>query len=137
MTSLPVPETFSIDVIRDSRGAMGVLEESLIGFPIRRVYYLFDVQAESRRGGHAHRELKQVVIALAGSFTISLSDGNKWQETFMLSSPRIGLRIPPGYWRELGGFSAGAVCLVLASSHYDEDDYIRDFSAFVSWKAGA
>lgn len=137
MSPSPVPETFSIDLIRDSRGAIGVLEESLIGFPIRRVYYLVELQAESQRGAHAHRDLEQVMIALSGSFAISLSDGKQWQETFMMSSPRIGLRVPPGYWRELGDFSAGAVCLVLASLPYDENDYIRDFSEFVHWKAGS
>jgi len=106
-----------------------------IGFVPKRVYYLYDIPAASERGGHAHKELQQVIVALSGSFEIVLNDG--WsQSTVTLNQPTKGLSLPPGLWRELKEFSGGAICLVLASSEYDEGDYIRDEEEFLNWKQG-
>ena len=106
-----------------------------IGFVPKRVYYLYDIPAASERGGHAHKELQQVIVALSGSFEVELNDG--WsQSTVTLNQPTKGLSLPPGLWRELKEFSGGAICLVLASSEYDEDDYIRDEEEFLNWKQG-
>ena len=100
-----------------------------------RAYYLYDIPAEAERGGHAHKQLEQIIVALSGSFDVVLNDG-QCQSIVTLNQPTIGLRLPPGLWRELKEFSGGAICLVLASEVYDEDDYIRDYEHFKSWKNG-
>ena len=87
--------------------------------------------SDAYRGGHAHKKLQQFVIALSGSFEVLLDDG-KTKQKVMLNKPNKGLLIPTGVWRELDNFSSGAVCLVLASEEYDEDDYIRDYNAFIN-----
>ena len=104
-----------------------------IPFVIRRVYYLYDVPAGESRGGHAHRELKQLIVAASGSFDVVLSDGNV-KRTVTLNRPFNGLLVVPGIWRELNDFSSGSVCLVLASCKYDESDYIREYGDFLKWK---
>jgi len=102
-------------------------------FDVRRVYYLYDVPGGEGRGGHAHKELQQFVIAVSGAFDVLLDDGvNK--KVVHLDRPFIGLHIVPGIWRELLNFSSGAICLVLASLVYEESDYIRDYSSFISYK---
>lgn len=106
-----------------------------IGFVPKRVYYLYDIPAASKRGGHAHRELQQVIVALAGAFDVVLFDGVQ-ERVIRLNQPNAGLKLAPGLWRELKGFSGGAICLVLASEAYDEDDYIRGYEDFKSWKNG-
>ena len=106
-----------------------------IGFVPKRVYYLYDIPAASERGGHAHKELQQVIVALAGAFDVVLFDG-KHERVIRLNQPDEGLRLPSGLWRELKGFSGGAICLVLASSGYEEGDYIRDQAEFLDWKQG-
>ena len=102
-------------------------------FDIQRVYYLFDVPGGEGRGGHAHKELEQLIVAASGSFDIIIDDGNV-KRTFHLSRPYIGLYMPSGLWRELDNFSSGSICLVLASTIYDEADYIRDYTEFKEWK---
>jgi hypothetical protein len=103
-------------------------------FSVQRVYYLFDVPGGEGRGGHAHRELQQLIIAASGSFDIIIDDGNV-KRTFHLSRPYTGLYMPSGLWRQLDNFSSGSICLVLASTVFDETDYIRDYTEFKKWKS--
>lgn len=117
----------------DGRGNLSVVEKDLIPYSIERVYYLYDVPSDSIRGGHAHKELQQCLIAISGSFDVVLDDG-KERTTITLNRPYKGLYIPSGLWRELENFSAGAVCLSLVSAVYDEADYIRDYQQFLSFK---
>lgn len=118
----------------DRKGNITVVENKEdIPFEVRRTYYLYDVPGGESRGGHAHRELSQLVIAASGSFTVTLDDG-KVKRTFVLNRPYQGLYIVPGIWRTLDDFSTGAVCLVLASHGYDEADYIRDYDEFIKYK---
>jgi len=106
-----------------------------IPFDISRVYYLYDVPGGSSRGGHAHKELQQLIVAASGSFDIILDDG-KVKRSIHLNRPDIGLYMPSGLWRELDNFSSGAICLVLASHKYNESDYIRDYDNFIEYKNG-
>jgi len=117
----------------DGRGNLSVIEKDILPFEIKRVYYLYDVPSDSTRGGHAHKELQQFLIALSGSFDVVLDDG-KDRRVITLNRPNKGLVIPNGVWRELENFSAGAVCLSLVSDKYDEDDYIREYKDFVLFK---
>lgn len=112
------------------RGKLSFIEKDVIPFKIERVYYLYDVPSDAYRGGHAHKKLQQFIIALSGSFEVLLDD-SEIKQKIMLNKPNKGLLIPTGVWRELDNFSSGAVCLVLASEEYDEDDYIRDYDAFI------
>ena len=105
-----------------------------VPFNIERIYYLFDVPGGEGRGGHAHRQLQQLIMAASGSFDIIIDDG-KVRRTFHLSRPYTALYMPAGLWRELDNFSSGSICLVLASTQYDEADYIRDYSTFREWKS--
>jgi dTDP-4-dehydrorhamnose 3,5-epimerase-like enzyme len=104
-----------------------------IPFDVKRVYYLYDVPGGESRGGHAHCELYQLIVAAGGSFDVVLDDG-KVKRTIALNRPYHGLLIVPGLWRELQNFSSGATCLVLASEKYDEKDYIRDYEDFLRYK---
>ena len=117
----------------DGRGNLSVIEKELLPFTIKRVYYLYDVPSSSTRGGHAHKELKQFLIALSGSFDVVLDNGNK-RRTITLNRPDRGLFIPSGIWRELENFSSGAVCLSLVSEEYLEEDYIREYKDFKLFK---
>jgi oxalate decarboxylase/phosphoglucose isomerase-like protein (cupin superfamily) len=105
----------------------------IIPFTIDRVYYLYDIPGGEGRGGHAHKELEQLIVAASGSFDLMLSDGTT-RQTFNLSRPYYGVYMPPGLWRELHNFSSGAICLVLASDTYSESDYIRDEKEFKRYK---
>jgi len=118
-----------IPKIANTKGNIGVLENGTIPFEIKRVYYLFDVPSGAKRGGHAHKRLKQVLIAISGSFDVVLKDG-KNKQIITLNRPDKGLLIENNMWRELENFSSGAVCLVLASDVYDEKDYIRNYKEF-------
>ncbi|MBE99909.1 FdtA/QdtA family cupin domain-containing protein [Flavobacterium coralii] len=122
-------QVISLPKIEDRRGNLSVIEGDILPFEIKRVYYLYDIPAGAERGGHSHKDLYQFLIALSGSFEVIVSDG-KEEKTFMLNRPDRGLLIPTGIWRELKDFSSGAVCLVIASDVFKEEDYIRDFEEF-------
>jgi len=116
---------------RDDRGSLTFIEPPLIPFEIRRVYYLYDMPDTATRGAHGHRRLEQVMIAVAGALDVELDDGRQ-KRSFRLSRPDEGLYIAPMIWRALTNFSAGSVCVVLASERYDEADYFRDYAAFLA-----
>jgi dTDP-4-dehydrorhamnose 3,5-epimerase-like enzyme len=127
------PNLIKIPVIEDARGNLGFIQNDILPFEFKRIYYLFDVPSSAFRGGHSHIEQHEILIALSGSFEVTLNDGLK-KETFLLNKPNIGLHIPTGIWRELQNFSSGSVCLVLSSDVFYEDDYIRDFDEFIASK---
>ena len=128
-------EIISIPKIIDEegRGKLSVIEKSIVPFEIKRVYYLYDVPSDAFRGGHAHKNLIQFMIALSGSFEVKIDDGSN-NKKVMLNKPNQGLLIPSGIWREMDNFSAGSVCLVLASEFFDESDYFRDYNTFLNYK---
>lgn len=117
--------------ISDQRGNLTFIEGgSQIPFAIQRVYYLYDIPGGSERGGHAHKDLHQLIIAMSGSFDVILDDGEN-KKRFHLNRSYNGLYVCPMIWRELDNFSSGSVCMVLASNRYDEDDYYRDYEQFI------
>lgn len=125
-------QIIEIPKIENHLGNIAVIENDVIPFAIKRVYYLFDIPSSAVRGGHSHKNLQQVLIAISGSFDVVLKDGNTTQ-TITLNKPDKGLLIHNNVWRELENFSSGAVCLVLASAEFDESDYIRDFTEFTHY----
>ena len=130
---MPLSDCRLIDLpkIEDARGNLTFVEgDNHIPFDIKRVYYLYDVPGGSHRGAHAHRNLHQFMIAMSGSFDVTLTDGHE-EQTFHLNRSYFGLYICPMMWRYLDNFSSGAVCMVMASSRYDEGDYIRDYETFL------
>lgn len=116
--------------ITDPRGNLAVIENGVFPHEIKRVYYLHDVPSGAYRGGHAHRECKELLIAVSGSFDVVIDNGLT-KERVTLNKPSEGLLIDVNIWRELENFSSGSVCLVLASLPYDEDDYIRTYDTFL------
>ena len=124
----------NIPKIEDPRGNLSVIENNILPFQFKRVYYLYDVPTGAERGGHSHKEQQEFLIALSGSFEVVLNDG-KEKKIITLNKPFEGLLIPNGIWRELKNFSSGAVCLVLASDVFKEEDYIRDFEEFLAFSA--
>ena len=119
--------------ITDPRGNLTVAEgDGEVPFDIKRAYWVYDVPGGESRGGHAHKRLRQLVIALSGSFTVTLDNGHE-RKTVLLNHPWQGLVIETNTWRTLDDFSSGAVCLVLASEHFDEDDYIYDYDEFLRY----
>ncbi|MET7641397.1 FdtA/QdtA family cupin domain-containing protein [Streptomyces sp. NPDC005438] len=116
----------------DERGSLSIVEsEWTAGFPIRRVYYLHDLRDGTARGAHAHRSLEQLFLPAHGSFTVSVDDGFQ-KRSYHLDDPGTGLYVGPMVWRDLTDFSADGVCLVLASEHYDEADYYREYTEFLN-----
>lgn len=133
METLKEVRIIEIPKIEDVRGNLAVVEKNVIPFEIKRVYYLYDVPSNAYRGGHAHIQQKEFLIALSGSFDVVLDDG-KERTKVTLNKPNKGLLIPTGIWRELENFSSGSVCLVLASDIFEEEDYIRDYKKFLTYK---
>ena len=128
-----IGEIIELPKITDLRGNLTVAEGlSAVPFDIKRAYWVYDVPGGESRGGHAHKRLRQLVIALSGSFTVTLDNGRECQ-TVLLNHPWQGLVIEVNTWRTLDDFSSGAVCLVLASDHYEEDDYIYDYDEFLKY----
>ncbi len=130
--SLENIKIIDIPKITDVRGTLSVIEKDVIPFNIKRVYYLYDVPSGSYRGGHAHKEVQELLIAIGGSFDVVLKSKNGEQKRVTLNKPNKGLLIPNLIWRELEEFSSGAVCLVIASEIYDADDYIWDNTTYSS-----
>lgn len=115
--------------IEDRRGNLSVIEKNTIPFEIKRVYYLYDVPTGAERGGHAHKEQEEFIVSVSGSFDVVLNNGEE-ERVFSLNNPNQGLYVAQKTWRELRNFSSGAVCLVVSSGEFIEDDYIRDFDDF-------
>jgi hypothetical protein len=124
-------QVVSLPKIADPRGNLTFIEGGChIPFDIKRVYYLYDVPGGAERGGHAHKGLHQLIIAMSGSFDVVLDDGGN-KKRVHLNRSYSGLYVCPMIWRELDNFSSGSVCMVLASSKYEEDDYYRDYAEFM------
>lgn len=127
----PVPRLIELPKVHDDRGNLTFVESSVhVPFDIKRVYYLYDVPGGAYRGGHAHRNLEQCLVAVAGSFDVIVDTGTR-RESVTLNRSFYGLYIPRMVWREITNFSSGSVCLVLASDFYCESDYIRDRMQFL------
>lgn len=127
----------SLPRMSDGRGSLSFIQPGpLLPFEIRRVYYLYDVPEGQVRGAHGHRHLEQLMVAVAGAVDVECDDGNQ-RRTFRLDSPDVGLYVCPMIWRNLTGFEAGTVCMVLASERYDEADYFRNYDDFLAAAAQA
>ena len=126
-------QIIEIPKISDIKGNLSVVEKSTIPFDIKRIFYLYDIRSDEDRIGHAHKNLQQVLIALSGSLEVVLNDGTN-SKTITLNKPNLGLLIVPGIWRELQNFSSGCVCLTIASAPFNEADYIRNYSDFLTYK---
>lgn len=120
-------------VVEDTRGNLAFIQNDILPFEFKRIYYLFDVPSNAFRGGHSHINQHEILIALSGSFEVVLDDGQE-KRTIVLNKPNVGLHITKGIWRELQNFSSGAVCLVVASEVFDEADYIRNYDDFLMSK---
>ena len=120
--------------VHSNVGNITVVENKVnVPFDVKRIYYLYDVPGGEARGGHAHYELEQYIIAASGSFDVVVGDGRN-NRRFSLNRPYHALHIVPGLWRELDNFSSGSICMVLASHKYEEKDYIRDFNSYLAQK---
>lgn len=127
------PRLIELPRIYDPRGSLSFAQDNdRIPFAIKRVFWLYDVPGGALRGSHSHKDAHELIVATGGSFDVSLHDGDS-STTYTLNRPFIGLYVPPGYWRTLENFSSGSVCMVLDSTLYDENDYIRDFDEFLEW----
>lgn len=134
MTTIDDCRKISLPRIARPQGNITPVEGgTTIPFEISRVYYLYDVVGGAERGGHAHRELHQLIVAVMGGFTVGLDDGER-RRSFELNRAYCGLYVPEMLWRELVNFTAGAVCVVLASQPYDDADYVRDYDSFKKCK---
>ncbi|HEX8575940.1 MAG TPA: FdtA/QdtA family cupin domain-containing protein [Flavobacterium sp.] len=133
MTKLSDIKLIELPVIEDIRGNLAFIQEGFLSFDFKRVYYLYDVPSSANRGGHSHINQHEVLIALSGSFEVIVDDGFS-KKNYFLNKPNIGLHITTGIWRELENFSSGAICLVLNSDVFKEEDYIRDYEQFLKSK---
>ena len=134
MRALELLKEMQVINILDNRGNLDIAEFQNIGkFETKRIYYISNVPESGARGSHAHKNLDQVFFAVAGSFNMTVTDGFI-SETVELKAHEMGYFLPAGHWRELNNFTNDAVCLVLASEHYDENDYIRSFEEYLEWK---
>ena len=133
MTKISDLQLIQIPTVEDLRGNLAFIQNEILPFDFKRIYYLFDVPSTAFRGGHSHINQHEILIALSGSFEVTVNDG-KDKKSYLLNKPNIGLHIPTEIWRELENFSSGAVCLVLASDIFDEADYIRDYNEFLITK---
>ena len=131
MPNISACKLIDIPKIIDHRGNLAVIEEGVLPYEFKRIYYLFDVPAGAFRGGHAHIEQQEFLIALSGSFDVILKDKFGNEKAITLNNPSKGLLITTDIWRELANFSSGSVCLVLSSGIFSEVDYIRDFEIFL------
>jgi uncharacterized RmlC-like cupin family protein len=123
-------EIINFPIITDRRGNLSFVEgKNHIPFEIRRIYYIYDVPSGATRGGHAHKKMEAVIIALSGSFDVIVDDGFE-KKSFFLNKPHYGLYLPPFIWRKIDNFSSNSVALVLASTFYEECDYIRQYRVF-------
>lgn len=125
-------EIIQLPIVEDYRGNLAIIEKDVVPFEIRRVYYLYDVPSSAKRGGHAHKNQIGMLVALSGSFDVVLKDG-KNEQIVTLNKPDKGLLLKTNVWRELENFSSGAVCLVVNSGTFEEEDYIRDFDEYVAY----
>ena len=123
-----------INKINFRKGNISVIEGNTdIPFEIKRIFYIYDIPGGESRGAHAHKECYQLIIAVSGSFDVMADDGNS-KNKFVLNQPYYGLIVPPGIWVAEENFSSGAVCLVLTSHFYDEEDYIRDYDQYMQYR---
>ena len=131
MTTIDDCKILQLPAIHNSQGNLTPIHSGIdIAFDIKRIYYLYDVPGGAARGGHAHKELQQLVVSVMGAFDVILGDGSN-RKTVHLDRAYYGLNIPKMIWRELDNFSSGAICLVLASLPYDETDYYRDYDEYL------
>ena len=127
-------KTYTFAPHGDDRGQLVAIEAMKdLPFEVKRVYYIYDIPGGESRGAHAHKDLHQLIVAASGSFRVTLDDGNV-RRSFTLNRPFQGLYVKPGLWRDLDDFSSGAVCMVLASEVYQQDDYIRDYEEFIKFR---
>ena len=133
MNTLSSVTLINLPVVEDARGNLAFIQEGFLPFNFKRVYYLYDVPSSANRGGHSHLEQNELLIALSGSFEVIVDDGLT-KKSYFLNKPNIGLHITKGIWRELENFSSGAICLVLNSDVFKEEDYIRDYNEFLKSK---
>lgn len=123
-----------LPVFNDVRGNLSFVQnDGYLPFNFKRLYYLYDVPSQASRAAHGHKKLEQFFLCLSGSFNLQLDDGYE-KRNINMSIPNQGIYLPPGLWRDVTGFSSGAVCVVLASDFYDEEDYIRDYNEFLQYK---
>ena len=128
-----MPHIINLPKIEDQRGNLTFIEEeNHIPFKIKRVYWIYDVPGGQKRGGHAFKEQQEFIVALSGSFDVTIDDG-KQKKTFSLNRSYYGLYIPNGLWREMNNFSTNSLALVLSSTEFSEDDYIRDYQTYLKW----
>ena len=137
MTDISAAKIIELPKFLDARGNLSFIEElKHIPFKIERTYWIYDVPGGEARGGHAYRENEEFIVALSGSFDVILDDGRR-KKTFSLNRSYYGLYIPKGLWREMNNFSTNSLALVLASTKYDEEDYLRDYEMFLTLKQDA
>jgi len=132
---MSIGKIVNLQKIIDPRGNLTVCEQMQdVPFNVKRVYWVYDVPSGENRGGHAHKACQELIVAAGGSFDVTLDNGHE-RETYHLNHPWQGLLVGTGIWRTLNDFSAGSVCLVIASEPFDEDDYVRDYDAYLKWMA--